>query len=445
MQAPTPERIDYFKSLLQQNPALLSSLQPRLNKYIPHKPTFKQAVFLALRHHPEVFYGGAAAGGKSDALLMAALEYVDQPNYAALILRRTFAQLDMPDSILDRAKRWLAPHKDVKWVEKKSRFEFPSGAILQFGYLQFDRDVYQYDGPSYQFVGLDELTQFTQFQYTFMSGRLRRLMGSTIPLRLRSASNPGNVGHVWVKNRFITYRGNDRIFVPAKIEDNPHADLAAYEVTLSRMDSVSQAQRRHGDWDVTNEGTSFKREWFTKFADNAPVGCRSVRFWDLAASLQDGDYLVGTKLSTPDDGRYFVDNVVRGQPGPVGMYKVIRATAEVDGLYIPIRIEQEGGAAGKVLISDFVQKLAGWDVAGEPSMQKKETRWQPFANQCEHGNVILCTGSWNEDWLDEMCAVPQNKHDDQADSVSGAFKYLAIDGAGLFGIDFVGRRGLRRR
>lgn len=432
------ERQARIAQALRDNPKLFRTFLPRLNKYIPHKPTPKQAAFLATRNITEVFYGGAAAGGKSDALLMAALEYVDDPNYAALILRRTFAQLDMPDSILDRAKKWLAPFKEVKWVQKKSRFEFPSGAVIQFGYLQFDADVYQYDGPSYQFIGFDELTQFTEFQFKFMAGRLRRLQGSQIPLRLRGASNPGNVGHFWVKQRFIKYRGKDRLFIPARLEDNPHADRAAYETTLNKMDPVSRAQRRFGDWEVTQEGTVFRREWFNHFQDEFNASdYRRVRYWDLAATLNAGDWLVGTKLGTEDKGKWYVEHVVRSQPGPAKIFDVIHATAQADGVYVPIRIEQEGGASGKTLIASLIRDLAGWDVKGEPSMKAKITRWQPFATQAEHGNVVICAGDWNEEWLDEMCAVPSSKHDDQADSVSGAFKYLAVDASTEFGIDVV--------
>ena len=80
-----------------------------LTRWVPHSPTPKQAEFLACQAK-EVFYGGAAGGGKSDALLMAALAYVDVPGYAALLLRRTFADLSLPGALMDRAHQWLGPH-----------------------------------------------------------------------------------------------------------------------------------------------------------------------------------------------------------------------------------------------------------------------------------------------------------------------------------------------
>jgi len=133
----------------------------RLNRYIPHEPTEKQAFFLLHAHSPEILYGGSAGGGKSDSLLMAALQYVDIPDYAALLLRRTYKELALPEAIMDRAHEWLNP-TDAKWHEDAKTWEFPSGATLTFGYLEGPRDHYRYQSSAYQFVGFDELTQFQE-------------------------------------------------------------------------------------------------------------------------------------------------------------------------------------------------------------------------------------------------------------------------------------------
>jgi len=128
--------------------------------YCPHDPTPKQAEFLAL-DCLEALYGGAAGGGKTDALLMAALQHVHVPGYAALLLRRTYADLALPGAIMDRAKSWLRP-KGIHWDEKNKRFTFPSGATLTFGYLDTEQDRYRYQGAELQFIGFDELTQFPE-------------------------------------------------------------------------------------------------------------------------------------------------------------------------------------------------------------------------------------------------------------------------------------------
>jgi len=240
-----------------------------VRRYIPHDPTTRQALFLSLPHQ-EAFYGGAAGGGKSDALLMGALEHVDKPNYAALLLRRTFQDLSKPKALLDRAREWLQG-SGARWNDQKKQWRFPSGALLAFGYLEGDDDIYQYQSAEYQFIGFDELTQFSERQYTYLFSRLRRLSGSDVPLRMRSASNPGGIGAAWVYERFIPddwqpedaveickYEKNGRAFVPARLEDNPHLDQATYEESLDKLDEVTRAQLRKGDWRIRAQGNIYK-------------------------------------------------------------------------------------------------------------------------------------------------------------------------------------------
>ncbi len=189
------------------------------NPWIPHDPTPKQAEFL-LMPDLEVLFGGSAGGGKSEALLMAALQYVDVPGYAAILFRRTYTDLALPGALMDRAHEWLQGTA-AKWSEKNKTWTFPSGATLSFGYLENENDKYRYQSAEFQFIGFDELTQFTETQYLYLFSRLRRLEGSKIPLRMRAASNPGGVGHEWVKQRFIV---GDKPFVPASLDDNPYID-----------------------------------------------------------------------------------------------------------------------------------------------------------------------------------------------------------------------------
>lgn len=115
-------------------------------RYVPQAATERQAAFLR-RTEKEVFYGGAAGGGKSSALLMAALQYVHVPGYSALIIRRTLRDLDLPDSIMSRAKQWLAG-TDAQWNNVRHVVTFPkSGATLAFGYLDSASDQYGYQAP----------------------------------------------------------------------------------------------------------------------------------------------------------------------------------------------------------------------------------------------------------------------------------------------------------
>jgi hypothetical protein len=246
--------------------------QIRLTRWIPPRPPWngphpRQHAFLWLSCD-EAFYGGAAGGGKSDALLMAALQYVDVPNYAALIVRKTFAQLTKAGAIMDRSLDWLK-NTDAKWNGNEHKWTFPSGATLEFGHLQTSNDKYNYQGPEFQFVGFDELTQFDEDDFIYLSSRLRKPSAgplSQVPLRLRSASNPGGKGHRWVKRRYIERlpRPGDpedtpekcagRIFIPAKVKDNPSIDQDAYRRSLSALDPQTRKQLEDGDWNARPPG-----------------------------------------------------------------------------------------------------------------------------------------------------------------------------------------------
>ena len=105
-------------------------------------------------------------------------------------------------------------------------------------------------------VSFDELTQFTEKQYRYLFSRLRRPQGSRLPIRMRAASNPGGIGHEWVKNRFpITGAPQpDRTFVPAKVADNPHLDIEEYIRSLGQLDEVERRRLLDGDWEIASEG-----------------------------------------------------------------------------------------------------------------------------------------------------------------------------------------------
>lgn len=129
--------------------ALQKLLTPRLTKYIPYDPTNKQRAFLLMNQTKEILYGGSAGGGKSVAQLMAALQFVDMPGYSAILFRKTYADLSLPGALIDMSKQWLMPFvesKEVKWSEKDKQYTFPSGASLNFGYLESDNDCYRYQG-----------------------------------------------------------------------------------------------------------------------------------------------------------------------------------------------------------------------------------------------------------------------------------------------------------
>lgn len=290
------------EGLIRKHPTthdMLQLLRPRLTRYIPHKPTPKQRAFLCLPHK-EAFYGGAAGGGKSDALLMAALQYVDIPGYSAMIVRKTLADAKMPSSILFRSRQWLA-HTDAIWKSSEHTWYFPSGATLKFGMLGKAGDAVSYQSSEYHYLGFDEQTQFTKYDFEYLTTRLRRnrcpyhmktpnpacqtcmeyALLSRVPLRVRGASNPGGLGHMWNKHRYLIdklpdvfgpsgkpiYVGQhpDRPHIPAFVWDNPFIDQEDYMQQLAGIeDPVTREQLLSGDWGISADGR-FKADWVQRY------------------------------------------------------------------------------------------------------------------------------------------------------------------------------------
>jgi hypothetical protein len=135
--------VDVLALEIEIRKRLRESKQPTVKSFTPQQPTDRQSLFLSLETEREVFYGGAAGGGKSSALLMAALKYVDVPNYSALLLRRTYADLSKPGALMDRANEWLK-NTSARWNDQKKQWSFPSGAKITFGYLDAENDKFNF-------------------------------------------------------------------------------------------------------------------------------------------------------------------------------------------------------------------------------------------------------------------------------------------------------------
>jgi predicted phage terminase large subunit-like protein len=423
----------------EQAKKLAHVLTPRWSRYWPHTPTAPQAAFLLL-DCKEAFYGGAAGGGKSDALLMGALQYVDVPGYHALLLRRTYADLSLPSAIMNRADEWLRP-TDAKWHEDEKTWVFPSGATMTFGYLASEKDKYRYQSAEFQYVGFDELTQFQESMYRYLFSRLRRLAGSEVPIRMRSASNPGGIGHDWVDNRFVKNRRKGRVFIPARIVDNPHIDQKAYIESLRELDPVERAQLLAGDWTAKPRGNIFKRHWFELVElFMVPKDVVQVRYWDMASTevseeSPDPDFTCGCLLAIdPVLKDFYVMDVrkTRASPGQVELF--IRNAAYQDGITTEIWMEEEPGSSGKTVIDHYMRNvLMGYFFRGDRATGSKEIRAKPVAGYAEplhgdrYGRIKIVRGPWNDDFFDELegWGLKSQVHRDQVDSLSGGFNKLA--------------------
>ena len=213
----------------------------------------------------DVLYGGAAGGGKSYAMLVDPLRYAHRAAHRALILRRSMPELR---ELIDKSRE-LYPQAfpGCKFREVEKLWNFPSGAKVEFGFLERDADVYRYQGQAYSWIGFDEITHLpTEFSWNYLASRLRTT-DSEIKPYLRCTANPGGIGAHWVKKRYVTpmipnepFEGADglsRKFIPARLEDNPYLSYdGRYEKMLQALPEVQRRQLLEGNWDIT-EGAAF--------------------------------------------------------------------------------------------------------------------------------------------------------------------------------------------
>jgi len=223
-----------------------------------------QTDFLAASE-TDVLYGGAAGGGKSYAMLVDPLRYAHRGAHRALILRRSMPELR---ELIDKSRElYPKAFPGCKYKEVEKLWNFPSGAKIEFGFLERDADVYRYQGQAYSWIGFDEIThQATEFSWNYLASRLRTTDPEIIPY-MRCTANPGGVGAHWVKKRYIdpappneSFKGSDgliRKFIPARLDDNPYlARDGRYEQMLKALPPTQRRQLLEGDWEVA-EGAAF--------------------------------------------------------------------------------------------------------------------------------------------------------------------------------------------
>lgn len=472
-------------------------LLPAWSRYVPpnHSPWPKQIAFCMLPHF-EALYGGAAGGGKSDALLMSALQYVDVPFYSAIIFRRTLTDLQQSEGLLTRAHEWLGNWPDCRYVPSLHTYQFSSGAKLTFGYMGNFTSWEHYQGSAYQFVGFDELTQHAELDYKEMISRMRRvgchehglrvingraaplpddprceqcrIYGplSRVPLRLRSTSNPGGRGHIWVKKRFKIHKDKisglwvsgvpARPFVPASFLDNPALDQLNYGKRLDELDEARRAQLKEGDWDKIATGR-YKPEMFRQYVYQAgyynlisPISNEPMQSFhesrlqifstvDVASSVRAGVAGVGfyknergpswTVIAmwgiTPGNSpKLILLDIVRFQEESPYFFPALR---EQVSKWKPMFVAIDANGPGRPVFQLALEQ--GLPV--KPAMEKGDPRVHmdkiansiEFQNHCKAGKVYLPQEApFVDDFLGELCVWTGHPWDvdDQVDVASNA-------------------------
>lgn len=245
----------------------------------------------------ETLFGGAAGGGKSYGQIVDAFLYaLKYSKSKQIIFRRTYP--DLEKSIV-RVSMELYPKEVAKYNSSKHVWMFKNGSIIDLSYIDSEKDVYQYQSAEYDVIRFDEVTHFTEYMYTYMISRCRG--ANDYPKRIKSSTNPGNIGHTWVKKRFIdigppnvthTVFEEDgetettRQFIPSLVQDNKFL-VEKDPNYIKRLNALSEKDRRalrDGDWDI------YDGQYFAEFDRSIHViePFKIPKEWDRYISLDYG-------------------------------------------------------------------------------------------------------------------------------------------------------------
>lgn len=183
------------------------------------------------------------------------------------------------------------------------------------------------------------------------------------------------------------------------------------------------------------EGNRIKREWLEYFVAHGPGRtARRIRYWDKAGSQDEGKYTAGVRVALGPDDLVYIEDVKRGQWSAAERERIIKATATADAQEfqnvsaVVQWVEQEPGSGGLESADNTMKNLLGFSAFKDPPHTNKDVRLEPFAAAAENHLIRLVRGLWNENFIDEMAAVPYSALRDQADAVAGAFNKLTKGG-----------------
>ena len=341
----------------------------------------------------ETLFGGAAGGGKSHGQLLDALRFaVVYPGSRQLMLRRTMPELER--SLVPAALR-LYPQSVAAYKVSEHRWVFINGSSLEFGYCDAESDVTKYQSAEYDVIRFDELTHFTESQFTYLLSRIRG--ANSYPKQVKATTNPGGIGHQWVKSRFIDpmppdemheFDGETRLFLPARLTDNPflrRAD-AGYEKRLRLLSVHDRRALLDGVWEL-DEG-----RYFSEFSPalhvvpphEIPDGWR--RYLTIDYGL---DMLAALWIAQSPDGRSVVYRELY-EPGLIISEAAARIlSSEASGEHIDVRLappdlwnrRQETGKSAVQLFADCGldfekssnERVAGWLALHELLTPRRDT------------------------------------------------------------------------
>jgi predicted phage terminase large subunit-like protein len=424
-------------------------------------------------------YGGQAGGGKTWALLAEALRHIENPEFGAVIFRRTSPQITNEGGLWDESMTLYPPYKGTP--RHTLDWKFPSHANIGFRHLQYETDKLAWQGAQIALLGFDELTHFSETQFFYLLSRNRSTCGVRPYVRATTNPTPSDdpIGG-WV-NRLVSWwidqatglaiperSGIERwfirrhgeliwsdskldlierygrpdldeyhsdqtalpkslTFIPAKLSDNPTLlkQDPSYRANLLALPEVERQQLAEGNWNAKLLSGLFFKVAKIEIVYALPTTLRYCRAWDLAATDGAGDWTVGAKLGVDTDGVFYIADVQRGQWESSYRDQVIRQTAVIDEP-CQIRLPQDPAAAGKSEAKRMVVMLTGHEVKTVVVSGQKSTRAVGLASQMNVGNVKMLSGPWNQGLLQRLDAFPtKGVPDDEVDALADAFNELA--------------------
>lgn len=419
------------------------------------------------------FFGGAAGGGKTYALLMEPLEHLmTVENFGAVLFRRTSVQHTAEGGIWDTATQMYIP-LDAEPKEYKLEYRFPPyGNRIKLASMEYEKNRFDWKSAQIPLILFDQLEDFTRKQFFYMLSRNR----STCGVRPYIRANYNPVPHDelpggWIHEFVAWYIDADGYPIPERsgavrwfvnvndellwynneqdaIEDYPNIPPTSftyimstiydnkillekdpqYLTRLKALGTIDEERLLKANHKIKPAaGKVFNRAWFG-IVDAVPSGGKSVRFWDLAASEKkqkghDPDFTAGMCL-TQVGSVYYYTAMYAEQLGPADIDNAIVNVASQDGKETAVRWEEEGGASGKRDSSYLASLLVGYKCEGVRPQGDKLTRSKALAAQAKAGNIKLLRGEWNEQWLNHMHGQPDLAHDDIHDASAGAFNHF---------------------
>ena len=429
-------------------------------------------------------YGGSAGGGKTYALLLECCRHISNRGFRAVIFRRTSGQITNAGGLYDTAME-IYPGLGAKAIESPYvAFKFPSGSKISMMHMQYDKDALSWQGSQIPLVCYDELTHFTakQFWYLVSRGRNSNQTAGITPY-IRATCNPDPDSFVaeliawWIDQDtglaipersgvirwFIRVDNNiiwadskqeliDRYgsidafgrqtcmpksftFVSSSVYDNKILlkNNPEYLANLKALPTVEREQLLNGNWKIRAAAGLYFPRWQTNIVSEIPGRIISFcRAWDLAATIPtinnpSPDATAGILMGRLADGRTIVLDVQHGCLCAADVRGLTKYTAMQDKLkygYVPIRLPQDPGQAGKEQAASYIEWLKDYYVTTGTVSGSKIVRAEPFAAAWQQNKILLMAAPWNEKYITELDGFPQAAHDDLVDASSDSFSGL---------------------